>query len=158
MKDGVESVQSSERVLKSTKEFLSSCPSDVYYLIHQPSIRSSDLQRSTLPSLSIAIDDPGVESKYLVPDVRSLGSDVKHELATYLQERCGETTVLSRDDTIPTTESLGSQILEGRKQAKKVIVLQTMEELVTGPEGGERQATLDRISNHPSPSLLAQSC
>lgn len=141
----VAQIQSLQTVLKVTKEFLISCPSDVYYIVHQPSIRSDDLTPSAIPSLQTALSSSTVKTKYLVSEARGLGSDVKQELVTHLRERCGDIRLLDRDASVQTAEALESQISRALKDGMKVIVLETMEELLGPRMSPQRVTMLDEI-------------
>jgi hypothetical protein len=141
----VAQIQSLQTVLKVTKEFLISCPSDVYYIVHQPSIRSDDLTPSAIPNLQTALSSSTVKTKYLVPEARGLGSDVTGELVTHLRDRCGEIRLLDRDASVQTHEALESQISRALKDDMKVVVLETMEELSGLRMSTQRVAMLDEI-------------
>lgn len=143
-------VQSSQAVLKSTKEFLGSCPSDVYYILHQPSIHSTDLSPSAIPNLHAALSSSTVKSRYLVAETSGLGTDSKQEVVAYLQEKCGETVFLDRDASVQTAETLDSQVSRILKDGKKVVILRTMEELAGSRKSSQRAAMLDKIGNSSS--------
>lgn len=135
-------------MLKTTKEFLSSCPSDVYYIIHQPSLHSTDLSPASVPNLQAALAAPTVQTRYLVSEAGALDAGVKHDLVAYLKEKCGETTFLDGDAEVQTAEELGSQIRRYSKKGK-VVVLNTMEELVGDRMSGQRTTMLDKIGMFP---------
>jgi hypothetical protein len=145
----MDQVQSAAAVLETTKEFLSSCPSDVYYIIHQPSLRSTDLSPASVPNLQAALAAPTVQTRYLVSETGAMDAGIKHDLVAYLKEKCGETTFLDGDAEVQIAEELGSQIKRYSKKGK-VVVLNTMEELVGDRMSGQRTTMLDKIGMFPS--------
>lgn len=152
----VAQIQTSRAVLDTTKEFLGSCPTDIYYIIHQPSVLPTDLTPSSIPNLQAALSSSTVKAKYLVSETRGLESDVKQELATHLRNACGEIKLLDQDLTIGTAEALSSQISGALKDGKKVLVHRTMEKLSGSRMSPQRAATLNEIGNAlPSSSVVA---
>jgi hypothetical protein len=151
--NSVAQLQNSQAILDTTKEFLSSCPTDVYYIVHQPSILSSDLSTSAILSLQRALSAPAIKAKYMVSEARGLSGDVKEELLAHLQESCGETQSIDLDSPVLRAGALDGQISGIRGDGKKAIILQTMTELA-GPSGSrQRIALLDKIGNS-SPTYL----
>ena len=152
----VAQIQSSQAVLETAKQFLSSCPTDVYYIIQQPSVLSSDLSPSSIPNLQAALSSSAVKAKYLVSETRGLGNDVKQELLGHLRKSCGEMTVLDKDEPIQTAEALFSQISRSLKGGKKALILRTMEELAGPRMSTQRAAMLNDIGTASVPLLYSQ--
>lgn len=138
----VAQIQSSQAVLDATKEFLNSCPTDVYYIIDQPSVLSTDVSQSTIPNLHAALSSSVVKAKYLVSEAKGLGRDVKQELVAHIGKSCEDTLLLDQDSTARTHDELSNQISRSIKDGKKVSVLRTMSQLAGSRKGTERAALL----------------
>jgi hypothetical protein len=144
--------------LDTTKQFLSSCPTDLYYIIQQPSVLSSDLSQSSIPNLQAALSSSAVKTKYLVSETRGLGNNVKQELLDHLRKSCGEMEVLDKDAAVQTAEALYSQISRFLKDGKKVLVLRTMEELAGSRMSTQRAAMLNDIGTASVPLVYSSRC
>ncbi|KAI0600507.1 BIG/ATPase V1 complex, subunit S1 [Biscogniauxia sp. FL1348] len=84
-------LQSSAHVLSSTKQILSSCPTDRYVLVSQPGLNAARHLRSpdAVPRLSTALD--AAASRYTVAEVVGNDDDglnLRH-IAQYIRETCG---------------------------------------------------------------------
>jgi hypothetical protein len=141
----VAQIQSSQAVLDTTKQFLSSCPTDAYYIIQQPSVLPSDLSPSAVPNLQAALSSSAVKAKYLVSETRGLGNDVKEELLAHLRKSCGSVRVVDLDAAIQTAEILSSKIAGGLRLGQKVVIVQTMKELSGARMSAQRAAMLKDI-------------
>jgi hypothetical protein len=120
-------LQSSSSVLDNTRSFLKTCPSELYYIISQPSLSSSDLSLpGSIPHLKRALKNPGVRSRYSVAEVVGLEDANVKDLVKEIDSQCGG--VLGFDD-------VGSNAWkEALRGGKKVVVTTTMEELPAGED------------------------
>jgi hypothetical protein len=91
-----EQLQSSHAVLHSTKEFLKTCPSELYFIISQPSLSSIDLSTHS-PHLKTAILNPAVKTRVVIEEVLGLSAAAGVELMEFVQEKCGAKVVEGRD-------------------------------------------------------------
>ncbi|KIN03857.1 hypothetical protein OIDMADRAFT_51791 [Oidiodendron maius Zn] len=148
-------IQSSQAVLDATKEFLNSCPTDVYYIIHQPSVLSTDVSQSTTPNLHAALSSSVVKAKYLVSEAKGLGRDVKQELVAHIGKSCEDTLLLDQDSAARTHDELSNQISRSVKDGKKVSVLRTMSQLAGSRKGTERAALLHDLDQSHKSELSA---
>lgn len=90
-------LQSSSAVLETTKSFLKDCPSELYYIISQPSLSSSDLSSSdSIPHLKRALKNPGVHSRYSVAEVLGWKDVSVQDLVMEIDSQCSG--VLGFDD------------------------------------------------------------
>ncbi|KAI5924756.1 BIG/ATPase V1 complex, subunit S1 [Camillea tinctor] len=83
-------LQSSAQVLSSTKQLLSSCPTDRYVLVSQPGLNAARHLRSrdAVPRLSSALD--AAATRYSVAEVvDDVDSDLVRSVARYIRETCG---------------------------------------------------------------------
>jgi hypothetical protein len=143
----VAQIQSSQAVLDATKEFLSSCPTDVYYIIHQPSVLSTDLSQSTIPNLRAALSSSAIKAKYVISETRGLRNNIKQELLTHIQKSCKDVLLLDQDSPARPHGELSSQISRSLKDSKKVSVLRTMSELAELGGKAERAALLNDMGS-----------
>ena len=148
----VAQVQSSQAVLDTTKQFLSSCPTDIYYIIQQPSVLPSDLSPSAVPNLQAVLSSSAVKAKYLVSETRGLGNDVKEELLAHLRKSCGSVRVVDLDAEVQSTEILSSKISSGLQVGQKVVIVQTMKELSGARMSAQRAAMLKDIGSNLYPN------
>ncbi|KAI1824642.1 ER protein BIG1 [Xylaria intraflava] len=78
-------LQSSSRILESTKQLLSSCPTNHYLLVSQPNLNAGHLSsKASVPRLSSSLDHAA--SSYSVAEVGG-ELDVR-SIAAYLRETC----------------------------------------------------------------------
>jgi hypothetical protein len=84
-------LQSSTQILQATKEFLSTCPSDFYYIYTQPSL-STSLLSSHAPHLKKALSHSGSKSSLAISEVVGLKLGDCEELVEYLKQKCGAQT------------------------------------------------------------------
>jgi hypothetical protein len=77
--------------MQSAKKFLSSCPSEIYYVVSQPGVSSSDLS-SSAAHLKNALSNPAVHSRFTVSEVVGLDAADADDLQAYLQSQCGSKT------------------------------------------------------------------
>lgn len=83
-------LQASSAVLETTKSFLKDCPSELYYIISQPSLSSSDLSSSdSIPHLKRALKNPGVQSRFSVAEVLGLKDVSVQDLVKEIDSQCG---------------------------------------------------------------------
>jgi hypothetical protein len=89
-----EQLQSSTDVLRATKEFLSTCPSDIYVIISQPNANAADYSsHGCVPYLRRAMSNEGVQTKFSVSEVVGLEEGNADDLADYVSKNCGHITV-----------------------------------------------------------------
>jgi hypothetical protein len=116
-------VQTTSSVLQTTKDFLRTCPSDLYIIIQQPAVAASDLSaRGAVPHLKAAIKDSRVKVFYSVTDVVTDNLDIVQELDSFIASSCGQNVVSRRDVSLST-------VIDGAKN----IVVVDLESLSTDP-------------------------
>ncbi|KAJ5035328.1 uncharacterized protein L3040_007803 [Drepanopeziza brunnea f. sp. 'multigermtubi'] len=100
-------LQSSHSVLETAKAVLGECQSDVYLVLAQPSILSSEV-RENAPHLNHAVRSAGLEKSFSVSEV--VGATVADggEMVDLLVSRCGA-------ERIPLGEWKGLEKGEGKK-------------------------------------------
>lgn len=84
--------QTSSTALKTTKEFLSTCPTDNYVIVVQPGLHYADLAvegGSPMKELMKVVDDAAAEGKYIVPEVVGEAVDGA-AIKAFLDEACGQ--------------------------------------------------------------------
>lgn len=98
-------------MLKNTKEILSSCSSDIYYIIRQDSISSSQL--SEAPHLKHTVSNIDSKNKYTVSDVVGWNPNDGQEVANYIAQTCGAkpTDRLALMETMAELEEYGGKVL-----------------------------------------------
>jgi hypothetical protein len=144
-------LQSSSAVLETTNSFLKDCPSELYYIILQPSLASSDLSSpDSIPNLRRALKNPGVHSRYSVAEVLRSKDVSIQDLVKEIDSQCGG--VLGFDDA--TGDSWKGALNEG----KRVVVTTTFDAL-PAVEDERRKMLADNgkpFSNSFPISLLKQ--
>jgi hypothetical protein len=91
-----EQLQSSHEVLHTAKEFLKTCPSELYFIISQPSLSSVELSTHS-PHLKTAISNPAVKTRIVVNEVLGLGFSDGEDLLKFVAKKCGAKLVEGRD-------------------------------------------------------------
>jgi hypothetical protein len=127
----------------------------VYYILHQPSLLSSDLNTDSAVALRTALSAPNIQSKYLIRDVEGLDASVKSDLLSYITQKCGgedKVTFIDEDASIKTDDTLESKISGQVRLGKKVVVVKTMEELPSS-SSVDRAADFKLIGTSPRPSF-----
>ncbi|KAH7306063.1 BIG/ATPase V1 complex, subunit S1 [Rhexocercosporidium sp. MPI-PUGE-AT-0058] len=104
-------LQSSTSILASAKAHLSTCPSQIYYILTQPSLRSSELSAHA-PHFKSAITHPSVQGRLAVNDAVGLKVSDGDELQAFLQEKCGA-EVLRLEDV--RSKSAGEKMAVARE-------------------------------------------
>jgi hypothetical protein len=91
-KDSQYALRSAANVLEITKEFLHSCPSDVYVIVSQPNLNIVDVSSSSaLPHLQQALSSDAVKTRLTIPEV--IGELNPETLQDYLLSRCNAAVV-----------------------------------------------------------------
>jgi len=99
-------------VLQITKNFLSSCPSDLYIIIQQRALAASDFSTpGAVPHLRAAISDPRVRASYSVADVIYEGGDMVEELAEHIEASCGKNVTRWDQLGLPSTGANAKNII-----------------------------------------------
>ncbi len=75
-------------MLETAKGFLKTCPSEMYYIITQPSLSSAEL-RAYQPHLRTALLNPSVKTQISVSEVPGLTVGDGDELVKFLGKECG---------------------------------------------------------------------
>ncbi|EKD16107.1 ER protein BIG1 [Drepanopeziza brunnea f. sp. 'multigermtubi' MB_m1] len=127
-------LQSSHSVLETAKAVLGECQSDVYLVLAQPSILSSEV-RENAPHLNHAVRSAGLEKSFSVSEV--VGATVADggEMVDLLVSRCGA-------ERIPLGEWKGLEKGEGKK-----VVLNGVLPAIAGAE--RRRAVGDNGMSSP---------
>ncbi|KAL2068584.1 hypothetical protein VTL71DRAFT_14921 [Oculimacula yallundae] len=108
-------LQSSSALLASLKAHLSTCPSEIYYILTQPSLLSSELSLHA-PHLKNAISHSSVQGKLMVNDVVGLKERDGGDLSELLQEKCGAKAVSIGDRDVAVE---GRNVVRGSADALK---------------------------------------
>jgi hypothetical protein len=83
-------LQSARSVEKTTKSFLNSCPSEIYYIITQPALSTRDWNTEDhVPFLKRAVANPSVRTRFSVAEVVGQELGDADELAAYIKSHCG---------------------------------------------------------------------
>ncbi|KAG0645395.1 big1 [Hyphodiscus hymeniophilus] len=115
-------LQSSSAVLETTKSFVQDCPSELYYIISQPSLSSLDLSSpDSIPHLRRALTNPAVLSRYSVAEVVGLRGAIVQDLVTEIDVQCGGVLEFDEVDNSAWKEAL--------REGKKVVITTTFEDL-----------------------------
>ena len=81
-------LQTSSSILASAKAHLSTCPSQIYYILTQPSLLASELSAHA-PHLKNAVEDKSVQGRLAVNEVVGLKVADAEELVRVLERECG---------------------------------------------------------------------
>ena len=99
-------------VLQNTKNFLSSCPSDLYVIIKQPALAASDFSTpGAVPHLRAAISDPRIQASYSVTNVIYEGGDMADELEEYIEVSCGKKVARHDQLGLPSTGANAKNVI-----------------------------------------------
>jgi hypothetical protein len=83
-------LQSAASVLETTRLFLKDCPSELYYIVSQPSLSHEDLtQASSIPHLKHALKNSNVQSEFSVSEVVGLEDGSAKVLLEEIEAQCG---------------------------------------------------------------------
>ncbi|KAK0109462.1 hypothetical protein ONS95_002155 [Cadophora gregata] len=81
-------LQTSSSILASAKSHLSTCPSQIYYILTQPSLLASEL-KTQAPHLKNAVGHESVKGRLAVNEVVGLKAGDAEELISVLEKKCG---------------------------------------------------------------------
>ncbi|KAM3076064.1 hypothetical protein ACMFMG_006420 [Clarireedia jacksonii] len=127
-------LQTASSVLHATKDFLRTCPSDLYIIIQQPALAASDLSaRGAVPHLRAAIADTRVKGLYSVADVVAEDLNAVQELESFIASSCdgAKKTIVVNLDSLSTDPTVRAGKLADH-DAK--INTDLLENLSSGPE------------------------
>jgi hypothetical protein len=82
-------LQLSTEALQNAKEFLKDCPSEIYYIVSQPSVSATELGATT--DLKTLSSDSGVKARVTVSEVVGMKGGEGEELVRFIEEKCGAT-------------------------------------------------------------------
>ena len=85
-------LQSKHTVLQTAKDFLKTCPSEIYYILSQPEVSSSEVEASA-HHLKMATSNPAVKTRYGVSEVARLETKDADSVARFLEKECGTKVV-----------------------------------------------------------------
>jgi hypothetical protein len=115
-------LQSSSSVLNSASHFLKDCPSELYYIITQPSVSSSDISsQDSIPHLKHALTNPGVQGRFAVSEVAGIKNVTAKDLVRSIDAACGGVLGFDEVDNGAWKEKL--------REGKKVVLTTTLEAL-----------------------------
>jgi hypothetical protein len=133
-----EQLQSSTNVLRATREFLSTCPSDIYVIISQPNANAADYSHGSVPYLQRAMSNEGVQTKFSLSEVVGLEDGIADDLADYVSEKCDHITVHQ-----DTSDSVRRAIISNDVWWRKIVVRSDYHALPS-----EEPARQDSLSEH----------
>lgn len=91
-------LQSAASVLQTAKDFLSTCPSDIYIFVYSPSVSATDLSHhNSATYLQEALADPSVKGTFSVSEVVGLQDGSMDELIEHIHSKCGQIQVHDED-------------------------------------------------------------
>lgn len=130
-------LQPADNVLKVTKDFLATCPSDFYVIVTQPAISLSDLASpSSIPFLREALSRQDAQTVLSVSEVVGLKDfnptalPIAQELAKVVETRCGNVEVFEeRDMNSPSGQLHFDDQGPNWKKGNKMVVLVNFEPL-----------------------------
>lgn len=95
-------------VLQNTKNFLATCPSDVYIIIQQGGLAASDFSAiNSVPNLKAAIADERSKTTYSVSEVVYQDGNLAEELISYIATTCGKDVERLVDGRVSTVGASG---------------------------------------------------
>lgn len=107
-------IQTSSAVVADTKQFLSSCPTDVYVVATQPGLNTADFatgDSQAMPSLHLAATkDARVKGRYIVSEV--LGQLPDYDMAAFVKAACEK-----RGKSVKVMEAKLPELSEGARRA-----------------------------------------
>ena len=120
-------LQSSSAILNAARHFLKNCPSELYYIITQPSLSSSDISPSdSIPHLKHALTNPGVHGRYSVSEVVGLEDISVKDLVEVIDKQCRGVLGFDNVDNGAWKDAL--------KENKRVVVTTSLKELPAAAE------------------------
>jgi len=87
-------LQSKHQIMENAKEFLSGCPSEVYFVVEQPDVSAAELRWS--PFLKELSADKGLKTAVMVNEVVGMMGGEGDELVKLVEEMCGKESVVVR--------------------------------------------------------------
>jgi hypothetical protein len=113
-------LQTYSTVLETTKAFLKDCPSELYYIITQPSLSSSDLESpDSIPQLKRALRNPSVQSRFSVAEVLGLSHSGVDDILR----------LISSCDVLPFDDVGNGAWKQALREGNKVLVATTFDAL-----------------------------
>lgn len=107
-------IQTSSAVVADTKQFLSSCPTDVYVVATQPGLNAADFatgDSQAMTSLHLAATkDARVKGRYIVSEV--LGQLPDYDMAAFVRSACEK-----RGKPVKIMEAKLPELSEGARRA-----------------------------------------
>ena len=136
-------LQSYTSILNAARHFLKNCPSELYYIITQPSLSSNDISSpDAIPHLRHALTNPSVHGRYAVSEVAGLKGISAKDLVEVIDSQCGG--VLGFD------EVANGEWKEKLREGKRVVLTTELNEL---PAASDLRAEV--LSGNGIPSLLS---
>lgn len=129
-------LQTKTTAMSAALDILRECSSEIYYVIFQPSVSSSELGAHA-PHLKRAIENPGVQTRLVVSEVVGLIEDEQQSLVSWIQNQCGAKLV---DEEMSVEKAFKMRSGEG-----SVVMSVVMPDL-----GRDKQEREERLEEHDS--------
>lgn len=127
-------LQSSSRVLESTKQLLESCPTNHYLLVSQPNLNAGHLSsKAAVPKLSDSLGHAA--SSYSVAEIAG-ELDMK-SIATYIREKCElprSAVDVIELSPVPSSAADSAQTLKDNGERSRLISLTLSTQALSSPD------------------------
>merc|ERR1712230_264847 len=115
-------LQTSSSILASAKAHLSTCPSQIYYILTQPSLLASELSTHA-PHLKNAVESDSVMGRLAVNEVVGLKVEDAEELIRVLERECGAVVSSGEGEGKSVIDSTLYSLLQGLSSGPKYTVI-----------------------------------
>jgi len=137
-------LQPSSSILASAKAHLSTCPSQIYYILTQPSLLASELSAHA-PHLKSAVEDKSVQGRLAVNEVVGLKMEDAEELVRVLEKECGAVVSSGEGEGKNVIVSKSAAGIEGEREERSRMVEDidsTLYPLLSGLSSGPKYTVI----------------
>merc|ERR1712093_385277 len=114
-------LQTSSSILASAKAHLSTCPSQIYYILTQPSLLASELSTHA-PHLKNAVESDSVMGRLAVNEVVGLKVEDAEELIRVLERECGAVVSSGEGEGKSVIVRKSGEGIEGEREERSRMV------------------------------------